>query len=127
MPTQAASSGVRLAELMAGLSIATDRGMGQPLESALVSCVVAMWLGEALKLDDSFAGHCEVAQRLAVVFNRVTWRGIHTGEFNGIPATGRPIELRGINLFKLKDGRIVEQRAELDFFGLLQQIGAIPS
>ena len=46
-------SGVRLAELMASLSIATDLGMGQPLESAaLCSCVVSMRLGKALGLDD---------------------------------------------------------------------------
>src|SRR5712692_7927365 len=37
---------------MAALSIATDLGMGQPLETALCSCVVAMRLGEALNLDD---------------------------------------------------------------------------
>jgi steroid delta-isomerase-like uncharacterized protein len=61
-----------------------------------------------------------------LVFNRITWRGVHGGEFAGVPATGRPIELRGINMFKVKDGRVVEQRVELDFFGLLQQIGAIP-
>jgi HD-GYP domain-containing protein (c-di-GMP phosphodiesterase class II) len=51
MRSRAANSGVRLAELMAALSIATDLGMGQPLESALCSCVVAMRLGEALNLD----------------------------------------------------------------------------
>ena len=61
-----------------------------------------------------------------IVVNRVTWRGVHGGEFAGVPATGRPIELSGINMFKVKDGRVVEQWAELDFFGLLQQIGAIP-
>ena len=52
MRSRAGDSGVRLAELMAALSIATDLGMGQPLESALCSCVVAMRLGEALGLDD---------------------------------------------------------------------------
>jgi HD-GYP domain-containing protein (c-di-GMP phosphodiesterase class II) len=51
MRSRVADSGVRLAELMAALSIATDLGMGQPLESALRSCVVAMRLGEALNLD----------------------------------------------------------------------------
>jgi predicted ester cyclase len=61
-----------------------------------------------------------------MVANRVTWRGTHDGEFAGIPATGRPIELDGINIFKVQDGRVVEQWAELDFFGLLQQIGAMP-
>src|SRR5438552_3413425 len=51
MSSRAADSGVRLAELMAALSIATDLGMGRPLETALCSCVVAMRLGEALNLD----------------------------------------------------------------------------
>jgi HD-GYP domain-containing protein (c-di-GMP phosphodiesterase class II) len=49
---RAVDSGVRLAELMAALSMATDLGMGQPLETALCSCVVATRLGEALHLDD---------------------------------------------------------------------------
>src|SRR5207248_1366413 len=51
MRPRATDSGVRLAELMAALSIATDLGMGRPLETALCSCVVAMRLGEALGLD----------------------------------------------------------------------------
>ena len=42
---------IRLAELMAALSPATDLGMGQPLEFALSSCVLSVRLGEALGLD----------------------------------------------------------------------------
>lgn len=40
--------GIRLAEIVAALSLATDLGMGQPLEFALCSCVLAVRLGEAL-------------------------------------------------------------------------------
>jgi HD-GYP domain-containing protein (c-di-GMP phosphodiesterase class II) len=40
-------SGVRLAELMAALSLATDLGMGQPLEFALSSCVLGVRLAES--------------------------------------------------------------------------------
>src|ERR1700682_977799 len=69
--------------------------------------------------------HDQIAQRDLVV-NRVTWRGVHSGDLAGVPATGRSIELRGINMFKVTDGRVVAQWAELDIFGLLQQIGAIP-
>ena len=43
---------IRLAELMAALSLATDLGMGQPLEHALCSCVLAVRLGESLGLDE---------------------------------------------------------------------------
>jgi HD-GYP domain-containing protein (c-di-GMP phosphodiesterase class II) len=45
-------SGVRLAELMAALSIATDLGMGQPMEYAMTSCIVAMRLGDAAGLSE---------------------------------------------------------------------------
>ena len=48
MPTQSSTPPIRLAELMAALSIATDFGMGQPLEFALQACVVAVRLGEHL-------------------------------------------------------------------------------
>lgn len=45
-------SPIRLAEVVAALSLATDLGMGQPLEFALRSCVLAVRLGETLGLDD---------------------------------------------------------------------------
>lgn len=44
---------LRLAELIAALSLAIDLGMGQPPEQALDTCVLAMRLGEALGLDDT--------------------------------------------------------------------------
>ena len=69
--------------------------------------------------------HDQIAQGDLVV-SRITWRGVHSGDLAGVPATGRSIELRGINMFRVRDGQVVEQWAELDIFGLLQQIGAIP-
>jgi response regulator RpfG family c-di-GMP phosphodiesterase len=44
---------IRLAELMAALSLATDLGMGQPVEFAWQSCVVALRLGEKLKFSEA--------------------------------------------------------------------------
>jgi HD-GYP domain-containing protein (c-di-GMP phosphodiesterase class II)/DNA-binding CsgD family transcriptional regulator len=41
---------LRLAELMAALSLATDLGMGQPLEQAVRTCLVALGIGEQLGL-----------------------------------------------------------------------------
>lgn len=70
--------------------------------------------------------HDQIAQG-DMVANRVTWHAVHTGTFKGVPPTGRTVELRGINLFKVRDGRIVEQWAQPDFLGLMQQIGAIPA
>lgn len=70
--------------------------------------------------------HEQVAQG-DMVANRVTWHAVHTGTFKGVAATGRTVEIRGINLFRVRDGRIVEQWAQPDFLGLMQQIGAIPT
>src|SRR4029079_17146323 len=47
------SSAIRLAEVMAALSLATDLGMGQPLEFALTSCVLATRMGESLGMPPS--------------------------------------------------------------------------
>lgn len=52
-PVSDRASPIRLAELMAALSLATDLGMGQPLEFAWQACVLAMRLGEKLGFDES--------------------------------------------------------------------------
>src|SRR5688572_11403616 len=49
MPAAGAAR-VRLAELLAAISLATDLGMGQPLEQALRTCLIALGLGERLGL-----------------------------------------------------------------------------
>lgn len=50
---QPAPSEIRLAELIAALSLAIELGMGQPMESALCSSVLPTRLGEALGLGES--------------------------------------------------------------------------
>lgn len=43
---------VRMAEAIAALSLATDLGMGQPMDHALRRCLLAIRLAEALGLSD---------------------------------------------------------------------------
>lgn len=52
MSNRQTESDIRLAEVMAALSLATDLGMGQPLEFALQSCVLAMRLAEKLNFGE---------------------------------------------------------------------------
>src|SRR5690348_8942006 len=42
------NSGLRLAELLASLSLAIDLGLGQPMENFLRTCLLAVRLGKAL-------------------------------------------------------------------------------
>src|SRR6266545_2104487 len=51
-PNRSNDSYVRLAELMAALSLATDLGMGQPIEFALSSCILAVRLAEKCGYSD---------------------------------------------------------------------------
>ena len=57
------------------------------------------------------------------------WRatGVHSGHFNGIPATGRPVSLTGISIDRLAGGKIVESWEVTDDAGLLRQLGVLPS
>ncbi|MFJ8622345.1 ester cyclase [Kitasatospora sp. NPDC093550] len=51
--------------------------------------------------------------------------GTQRGEIFGAPATGRTVTLRGINIFRLREGRIVERWGRLDELGLLRQLGLV--
>jgi [ribosomal protein S5]-alanine N-acetyltransferase len=56
---------------------------------------------------------------------RNTWRGTHTGHLFGIPPTGKCFVLKGIVVWRIRDGRICERWATLDQLGLHQQLGAV--
>ena len=57
------------------------------------------------------------------VLSRVS--GTHHGEFFGMAATGRHIELACVFIYRLEDGLIVHERRVLDFTGLLVQVGVL--
>ena len=66
-----------------------------------------------------------VADRDKVV-KRFTVRGTHTGDFNGIPPTGKQFTLEGIDILRLVDGKIQEIWIAYDMLGVLQQLGVMP-
>jgi steroid delta-isomerase-like uncharacterized protein len=55
-----------------------------------------------------------------------TGRGTNTGSGNGLPATGRKGELRGMTLWRISGGRIREEWSEFDNASVLQQLGLMP-
>lgn len=62
-----------------------------------------------------------------MVTARFTARGIHKGEFMGLPPTGKAIMMTGIEIFRIKDGKIAELWGEVNLMGLMQQLGILPS
>ena len=61
------------------------------------------------------------------VVTRWIARGTHQGDFQSVPPTGRQMEIMGITISRIADGRIIEQWANPDLLSLLQQIGAVPT
>jgi predicted ester cyclase len=61
-----------------------------------------------------------------VVVERFTARGTRRGELMGAPPTGQPLELRGINIFRISGDRIVERWGQLDDLGVVRQLGIVP-
>jgi steroid delta-isomerase-like uncharacterized protein len=57
------------------------------------------------------------------IIARFTCTGTHEGEYWGIPASGNKIEYGGIDIFHIKEGKIVEMREELDSLGLMMKLG----
>jgi len=60
--------------------------------------------------------------RIAQAF---TLTGTHRGEFMGIPATNKTIEVHGVVFSRFADGRIVEEWEVIDQLSFLQQMGVI--
>jgi predicted ester cyclase len=53
--------------------------------------------------------------------------GTHTGDFLGIPATGKRITVRGLEIWRLEAGLIVERWGVVDAAGVLEQLGLLPA
>ena len=60
-----------------------------------------------------------------LVVEQFTASGTQQGEIMGVSATGRTFTLRGIQIFRIRDGRIVERWGRLDDLGLLSQLGLV--
>jgi steroid delta-isomerase-like uncharacterized protein len=57
----------------------------------------------------------------------VRWRstGTHEGELQGIQPTGKQINLTGISISRIADGKIVEEWVNWDTLGMMKQLGVI--
>jgi steroid delta-isomerase-like uncharacterized protein len=58
---------------------------------------------------------------------RSVMRGTHKGEFMGVPATGKRVEVSGIDIVRFEGGKAVEHWGITDNMSMMQQLGAMPS
>jgi steroid delta-isomerase-like uncharacterized protein len=57
----------------------------------------------------------------------LTFRATHRGEMQGIPGSGKRVEIRALNVHRIVSGKIAQAETVADMIGLMQQIGAIPA
>ena len=67
-----------------------------------------------------------VAEGDEVVY-RSMLRGRHTGEFLGMPPTGKTAQLNDFTMLKIVDSKIVEWWYDCNLLALMQQLGLMPS
>jgi steroid delta-isomerase-like uncharacterized protein len=58
-----------------------------------------------------------------VISMRLT--GTHSGDFLGIPATGKPLSVHGMVLSRIEDEQIIEEWEILDLLGMFLQLGVV--
>ena len=94
-------------------------GPGIPAMNNVITTCRAAFHGLQVTIDDMMAEGDKVTCR----FNA---RGVHNGEFMGLPPTGKKIAMTGIEIFRLRDGKIAELWGEANLMGLMQQLGILP-
>ncbi len=110
-------------------------------ELMAIDAAIYMPTGEVVNLDElkSFAGtfrgsfpdwHSTFEELIAEgdrVAERWTGRGTHRGELQGIPPTGKRVEVPGSVFYRIVGGKIVEFRGLFNMMSLMQQLGVIPA
>ena len=94
-------------------------GPGIPAMNNVITTCRAAFHGLHVTIDDIMADGDKVTARF-------TARGMHNGEFMGLPPTGKAITMTGIEIFRIKDGKIAELWGEVNLMGLMQQLGILP-
>ena len=61
------------------------------------------------------------------VVYRTTLKGTHTGEFLGMPPTGKTAQINDFTMLRISDGKILEWWYDCNLLALVQQLGLIPA
>ena len=89
------------------------------------------WRATATMIRDAFPDwHSDLHAPYAegdIVVERFTASGTQRGDIFGLPSSETVCTLDGINIFRVRDGKIVERWGRVDELGLLRQLGVVPA
>ena len=104
--------------------IAHVPGMPDPLDGQGWQQFIATFVGGFPDMHLAVEDVVAAGDRVAV---RWTFHGTHRGEFLGIAPTGKQVTMSAVEINRVEAGKVAEHWVELDRFGLLKQLGAVPS
>jgi steroid delta-isomerase-like uncharacterized protein len=102
--------------LSAPPGVPADREGGKVYLQALASA----YPDASVTIDDMIAEGDQVV-------TKKTFSGTTTGEFAGMPATGRSVSVQYVDIMRVHDGRIVEHWLSMNQLTWLQQLGLAPA
>ena len=76
--------------------------------------------------DFVYTPHAIIANDEGQVGMFATFTGTHGGDYEGIPATGKPVEIQSMELLQFKDGKVIEHWGVFEIPKLYQQMGVEP-
>ena len=84
-----------------------------------------------VNLRQTFPDSVQVVEDLIAEGDKVVARwvlqGTHHGEFMGVPGTDKPFHMEGVDIWRLRDGKIVGHWIIVDLYGMMRQTGANPA
>ena len=57
---------------------------------------------------------------------RLSSHAVHSGDFMGMPASGKAYTIPEIHIFRIRDRQVVEHWREADMISMMKQLGAMP-
>jgi predicted ester cyclase len=94
-------------------------GRGPEVLRAHVNALLTTFPDFSMKIEDIIAEQDRVVTRVA-------GKGTHAGTWMQIEPTGTVVQVKGINIDRVAEGRIVEHWGEADTVGMLMQMGVDP-
>jgi len=73
--------------------------------------------------------HVSIEDLMAIddkIVTRVTWHGTHKGQLLGTDPTDKHVDIAGIDISRVAEGKLVEHWGEIDVLGGLFQLGFLP-
>lgn len=96
-----------------------EAGRGPEIFRAHVAGLLTTFPDFRMKIEDMIAEGNRVV-------TRVTGEGTHSGRWMNIEPTGSVVKVKGVNIDRVSNGRIVEHWGEADTVGMLLQMGVDP-